>query len=134
MMIESIIKRIKPKIETVNGTKFILIDTDDSVPKSIIYKMYARYMDAAVSIKVTTFKREQKPEQTQISMFWIGENMFNKKLNKTNIGEICRTFGGNGHKGTGGFQVIKNKKDETIVKLMEEIAKKNRMVNTINGE
>ncbi len=82
------------------------------------FLVYLQHPECVASIRV----RKSKAGNVDLGL---GQNIFSKKLN-TNLGALCREFGGGGHEKAAGCQVKEEEADEAIRKIVERINAENK--------
>lgn len=100
----------------------IIVDTrhaEEFIPRSGSWELYIMYQDAKVSIHIT----QNVHDETLVSL---SENLFNKKSNNVNLGEIAARYRGGGHHGAAGFSLEPANADKIIKEVINEIKEANK--------
>jgi len=78
------------------------------------FMIYAMYPETNISIHVLWGLRQQN------TVFAVGKSIVNRS-SKTNVGELCLSYGGGGHEKAGTCQIDNDKADEVIKELIAKI-------------
>ncbi|MBQ3921281.1 MAG: exopolyphosphatase, partial [Firmicutes bacterium] len=78
------------------------------------FVVYALYPETEVSIHVAWGFKKQN------TALMIGKSIINKASN-ADIGEICLSYGGGGHRNAGTCQVDNDKADEVLAEIVEKL-------------
>ncbi len=78
------------------------------------FMIYAMHPECNISIHVLWGLRQQN------TVFAIGKSIVNRS-SKTNVGELCLSYGGGGHEKAGTCQIDNDKAEETLKKLIQTI-------------
>lgn len=111
-------KLFKEQVErcsTVHKNLIILnLKGEDPIHAGNRFMIYAMYPDTNISIHVLWGLRQQN------TVFAIGKSIVNRS-SKTNVGELCLSYGGGGHEKAGTCQIENDKADEVIKELIAKI-------------
>jgi nanoRNase/pAp phosphatase (c-di-AMP/oligoRNAs hydrolase) len=89
---------------------------EDIIYASNRFMIYALFQQCNISIHVMWGKNQQN------TVFAIGKSILNKS-SKTNIGELCLSYGGGGHEAAGTCQLPNDKADDKLKEIIGKINK-----------
>ncbi len=112
-LIEESLSFVKNKAVIKNN--ILVLDSFDKRRVFNHFLIYSLYPKTKYIVDI-----EKSGEKNKLGIL-ISKNKFNDFLQKSNIGEVCKKYGGGGHKGIGGFRIDKKDKNKVIGKIVKEL-------------
>ncbi|MCG7577880.1 MULTISPECIES: exopolyphosphatase [unclassified Halomonas] len=112
---ETLAKEQIKRCATVHGNVVVLdLRNEDIIYATNRFVIYAMYPDCNISIHVMWGLKQQN------TVLAIGKSILNRS-SRTNVGELCLSYGGGGHLNAGTCQVDNNQAEKALAEIIEKI-------------
>jgi len=120
-VIKKVLDKLDYKIVENSNKKIIYVDVSNleervPVPKSALFKLFSQHPDAIASVKISSGMAEE--DKVRIN---VGANIFNKDLNKINLGKLMGQYGGGGHIACGGCEIDAKDKEKVVKEVLKAL-------------
>ncbi len=115
------IEQIK-RCSTLHNNLLVLdLRNEETIHAVNRFMIYALFPKTSISIHVMWGLKQQN------TVFAIGKSILNRS-SKTNVGELCLSYGGGGHTAAGTCQIDNEEADATLQEIIGKITTRDRIV------
>jgi nanoRNase/pAp phosphatase (c-di-AMP/oligoRNAs hydrolase) len=112
---ETLAKEQIKRCATVHGNVVVLdLRNEEIIYATNRFVIYAMYPDCNISIHVMWGLKQQN------TVLAIGKSILNRS-SRTNVGELCLSYGGGGHLNAGTCQVDNDQAEKALAEIVEKI-------------